>query len=85
MDDVLVIEILDAFHDLFEKVVSFFFCEFSTFFKVAIKIRITKLSHNIHVVASLKHIKKLDYISMVDFLHDFDLRLYIFGVEIVSK
>jgi hypothetical protein len=85
MDDVLVVEILDSSHDLFEEVVGLFFCKFSALLEVTIKVRVAQLSHNVHVIASLKHIKEFDYIFMVDFLHDFDLRLYVFSVEVVGK
>jgi len=85
MNDVLVVEIFDAFHDLFEKVVRFFLVQLSSLFKIAIEIRVTELSYNIHVIVCLKHIKQFDDIFMVNFLHYFDLGLYVFGVEVVGK
>ncbi len=45
----------------------------------------TKFSDNIHVVSGLINVMKLDYVLMVDHLHDIYFGLDIFEIESIEE
>lgn len=78
MDDVIIVEVLDAPHDLLQEIYGFLFGQLSLLLEIVVQIIVAHLGDDVHVVISLKNIVQLDNILMADFLHD----LY-FGVQVL--
>lgn len=69
MNDVVIVEVFNSLHNLFEKVNCFVFVELSFFLEVMIQVVIAYLSNDVHVVVSLKDIIEMHNILMTYLLH----------------
>ena len=70
MYNIIDIEILEAFHNLFQKDDSLVFLQFPLFLKIVIEIIVAYLRDNVHIIVRLEDIKQIDNVSMIDLLHD---------------
>jgi len=73
MDDVHIVQIFDPFKNLFQKINGIFFRHFSLVFEVAVKIIVTYLGDNVHIVGGLEDVVEFYDVFVAYFLHDFDL------------
>ena len=85
MNDVIIVEILDSFHDLFQEIDSFLFWQLSLLFEIVIQIVIAYFSDDVHVIIRLEDIIKVNDILVIHFFHDFYLRMQIFYVKITCE
>ena len=81
MDYILTVQILNALHYLFEIGGRLFLTQFSFRFEVVMKIIVTKLSDNVHIIVSLEDIVKLYDVFMVNFFHYVDFWVQILVVK----
>lgn len=69
MNDVVIVEVFNSLHNLFEKVNCFVFVELSFFLEVMIQVVITYLGNDVHVVVGLKDVIEMHNILMTYLLH----------------
>lgn len=85
MDNVVIVEVLDAFHDLSEEINCLILAQLPLLLQVVIEIVVAEFSDDVHVIAGLEDIMKLHYIFVTDLFHDVYLRMQVFKVEIACE
>jgi hypothetical protein len=86
MNDSILMEVLNTFHDLFKVFFRLLFIDFLFFLKERIKVTIfTQFSNDVHIVGGLVDIKEFNNVGMINFFHDLDFGLDVFDVVRVGK
>lgn len=85
MNNIVLVQIFDPFHYLFEDRDGFLFRYLSLLLQVVIQVKIAHLSHDVHVIIGLEDVMELNDIAVTHSLHYIDLTVQVLQVETASE
>jgi hypothetical protein len=85
VNDAIIVEVLDALHDLLQEVNGFILTEPPLLLEVVVEIIVAELGNDVHVVIGLEDIVEVDNVLMTHLLHDLDLGVEVLEVEVTGE